>query len=82
MSKRKMEKLDYIDFMNLDKVSLKDNYPLPKMDHILQKVVGDERISITNGFYGYNQINVIPEDKKKHSPHHGEPLRMPKRHLD
>lgn len=29
-----------IDFRNLNRVSLKDNYPLPKMDHILQKVVG------------------------------------------
>ena len=24
-----------IDFQNLNKVSMKDNYPLPKMDHIL-----------------------------------------------
>jgi hypothetical protein len=24
-----------IDFRNLNKVSMKDNYPLPKMDHIL-----------------------------------------------
>jgi hypothetical protein len=24
-----------VDFRNLNKVSLKDNYPLPKMDHIL-----------------------------------------------
>jgi hypothetical protein len=29
-----------VDFINLNKVSLKENYPLPKMDHILQKVVG------------------------------------------
>jgi len=29
-----------IDFRNLNKVSLKDNYPLPKMDHLLQRVVG------------------------------------------
>lgn len=28
-----------IDFRNLNRVSLKDNYPLPKMDHILQRVV-------------------------------------------
>ena len=27
-------------FRNLKRVSLKDNYPLPKMDHILQRVVG------------------------------------------
>ncbi|WP_208081203.1 hypothetical protein, partial [Bacteroides uniformis] len=29
-----------IDFRDLNKASLKDNYPLPKMDHILQRVVG------------------------------------------
>jgi hypothetical protein len=29
-----------IDFRNLNKESLKDNYPLPKMDHLLQRVVG------------------------------------------
>ena len=29
-----------VDFQNLNRVSLKDNYPLPKMDCILQKVVG------------------------------------------
>ena len=29
-----------VDFRNLNKVSLKDNYPLPKMDHILLRVVG------------------------------------------
>ena len=31
-----------IDFSNLNKVSIKDNYPLPKMDHILQKVIGEK----------------------------------------
>ena len=54
-----------IDFRNLNKVSLKDNYPLPKMEHILQKVVGSERISTMDGFSGYNQIKVLPEDKEK-----------------
>eukprot|EP00253_Pinus_taeda_P014994 PITA_14994 len=45
-----------IDFRNLNKVSLKDNYPLPKMDHILQRVVGSSRISLLDGYSGYNQI--------------------------
>ena len=49
-----------IDFRNLNKVSMKDNYPLPKMDHILQQVVGVERISMLDGFSGYNQIKVLP----------------------
>ena len=54
-----------IDFRNLNKVSMKDNYPLPKMDHILQKVVGAKRILMMDGFSGYNQIKVLPEDKEK-----------------
>ena len=43
-----------VDFRNLNKVSLKDNYPLPKMDQILQKIVGLERIYTMDGFFGYN----------------------------
>jgi len=30
----------YVDFRNLIIKSLKDNYPLPSMDHLLQKVTG------------------------------------------
>ena len=54
-----------IDFRNLNKVSLKDNYPLPKMEHILQKVVGSERISTMDGFFGHNKVKVFPEDQEK-----------------
>ena len=52
-----------IDFKNLNKVSLKDNYPLPKMDQILQRVVGSERLSTFDGFFGYNQVKVFPGDQ-------------------
>ena len=54
-----------VDFRNLNKVSLKDNYPLPKMDHILQRVVGSSRISLLDGFSGYNQILLQEEDQAK-----------------
>jgi hypothetical protein len=54
-----------IDFINLNKVSLKDNYPLPKMDHILQKVVGASRISLLDGFSDYNQVLLHPDDQEK-----------------
>ena len=40
-----------IDFRNLNRASLKDNYPLPKMEHILQRVVGSKRISLLDGFF-------------------------------
>ena len=49
-----------IDFRNLNRASIKDNYPLPKMEHILQRVVGSNRISLLEGFSRYNQVLVLP----------------------
>ena len=54
-----------VDFRNLNQVSLKDNYPLPKMDHILQRVVGSQRMSMLDGFLGYNEVAVHPKDQEK-----------------
>ena len=54
-----------VDFQNLNRVSLKDNYPLPKMDYILQKVVVSHKMSMLDGFSGYNQIMVHPYDQEK-----------------
>lgn len=54
-----------VDLRNVNKVSLKDNYPLPKMDHILQRVVGSSRVSLLNDFSGYNQILVHLDDQEK-----------------
>lgn len=54
-----------IDFRNLNRVSLKDNYPLPRMDHILQRVFRSQIISTLDGFSGYNQIMVHVEDQEK-----------------
>jgi hypothetical protein len=54
-----------VDFRNLNRSSKKDNYPLPKMEHILQRVTGSSRMSMIDGFSGYNQISVLPEDREK-----------------
>ena len=54
-----------IDFRILNKVSLKENYPLLKMDHILQRVVGSSRMSLLDGYSGYNQILVHEDDQLK-----------------
>ena len=35
------------------------------MDHILQMVFGSSRISLLDGFSGYNQILIQPEDRPK-----------------
>ena len=50
-----------VDFRNLNRSSKKDNYPLPKMEHILQRVTGSYRMSMIEGYSGYNQISILPE---------------------
>eukprot|EP00253_Pinus_taeda_P012194 PITA_12194 len=40
-------------------------YPLPKMDHILQRVVGASRMSLLDGYFGYNQVSVHEDDQEK-----------------
>jgi hypothetical protein len=54
-----------VDFRNLNKCSKKDNYPFPKMEHILQRVSGASVMSFIDGFSGYNQISVHPDDREK-----------------
>jgi hypothetical protein len=54
-----------VGFRNLNMSSKKDNYPLPNMEHILQRVIGASMISMIDGFCGYNQISVMPEDREK-----------------
>jgi hypothetical protein len=54
-----------VDFRNLNQSSLKVNYPLPKMDYVLEKVGGANRISMIDGFLGYNQISVHEDDREK-----------------
>eukprot|EP00253_Pinus_taeda_P019263 PITA_19263 len=54
-----------IDFWNLNKACLKDNFPLPPMEQILQAVAGSELMSFLDGFSGYNQVLVHPDDQLK-----------------
>jgi hypothetical protein len=54
-----------VDFKNLNRISKKDNYPLSKMEHILQRVTGSSRMSMIDVFFGYNQISVMSEDREK-----------------
>jgi hypothetical protein len=56
-----------VDFRNLNRSSRKDNHPLPKMEHILQRVTDASRMSMIDCFSGYNQIFFLPEDREKTS---------------
>jgi hypothetical protein len=54
-----------VDFCNLNQLSLKDNYPLPNMEHLLQRVKGTGMMSMLDGFFGYNQVLLKREYQLK-----------------
>ena len=45
-----------LDYRNLNQASLKDNFSLPNMDHLLQTAASSKMMSMLDGFLGYNQI--------------------------
>ena len=49
----------------MNRESLKDNYLVPAMEQILQRVFGSSMLSLLDGFSGYNQVLVAKEDRLK-----------------
>jgi hypothetical protein len=54
-----------VDFHDLNKGSLKDEFPLPNIDMIVDLIVLHSLLSFMDGFFGYNQIFINPQDKYK-----------------
>ena len=54
-----------IDFHNLNRASLKDNYLVLSMEQILQSVSRSSLLSLLYGFSIYNQVLVEKEDRLK-----------------
>jgi hypothetical protein len=52
-----------IDFTSLNKACPKDNFPLPRIDKIVDSAAGCEVISLLDCFSGYHQIYMTEEDK-------------------
>ena len=44
---------------------MEDNYPLPDMDTLLQRVTMSGIMSMLDGFSGYNQVLIKKEDRHK-----------------
>ena len=54
--------------VNLKKVNvetIRDHYPLPIMDHVLERVAGKQAYSFLDDFSGYNQVSIKQEDQHK-----------------
>ena len=56
-----------IDFRNLNKVTSKDEYPMPIADMLINEAFGHRVISFLDGNAGYNQIFMAEEHMSKMS---------------
>ena len=54
-----------VDYRDLNRASLKDNFPLPHMDVLVDNTAQDKVFSLMDGFSGYNQIKMAPKDMEK-----------------
>nr|AAM08798.1 Putative retroelement [Oryza sativa Japonica Group]AAP52973.1 retrotransposon protein, putative, unclassified [Oryza sativa Japonica Group] len=54
-----------IDFRNLNKATLKDEYPMPVADQLVDAASGHRILSFMDGNAGYNQIFMAEEDIHK-----------------
>ena len=54
-----------MDFRDLNLACPKDDFPLPNIDMIVDMMAGYEMYSLMDGFSGYNQIKIAPEDQEK-----------------
>ncbi|RDX73875.1 hypothetical protein CR513_46446, partial [Mucuna pruriens] len=55
----------YVDYRDLSRASLKDNFPLPHIDLLVGNTAQHSCYSFMDGFSGYNQIQMAFEDKEK-----------------
>ena len=54
-----------IDYRRLNDATKKDHFPLPFIDQMLDKLAGHQFYCFLDGYSGYNQIIVDPEDQEK-----------------
>ena len=54
-----------IDYRKLNAVTKKDHFPLPFIDQILDKLSGQGFYCFLDGYSGYNQLAIHPDDEEK-----------------
>jgi len=53
-----------VDFRDLNNACPKDNFPLPIIEFLVDATTGFGALSFMDGFSGYNQIKMNPEDEE------------------
>ncbi|GKC47721.1 putative nucleotidyltransferase, ribonuclease H [Tanacetum coccineum] len=54
-----------IDYHKLNDATRKDHFPLPFIDQMLERLCGNEYYCFLDGFSGFFQIPIAPEDQEK-----------------
>ena len=54
-----------VDYTNLNDVCLKNGFPLPRIDHIVNATVRHGMLSFLDVFSGYDQIPMFQPDEEK-----------------
>ena len=54
-----------VDFRDLNKACLKDDFPLPHIDVLVDNMAGSALMSFMDGFLGYNQIKMAAKGMTK-----------------
>jgi hypothetical protein len=54
-----------IDYRKLNTATRKDHFPLPFIDQMVEQLAGHEYYYFLDGYSGYNQVPVDPEDQEK-----------------
>ena len=54
-----------IDYRKLNTATKKDNFHLPFIDQMLDRLAGHHHFCFLDGYSGYNQIAIAPEDQEK-----------------
>nr|GEW48270.1 reverse transcriptase domain-containing protein [Tanacetum cinerariifolium] len=54
-----------IDYRKLNDATRKDHFSLPFMDQMLERLAGNEFYCFLDGFSGYFQIRIYPQDQEK-----------------
>ena len=56
-----------VDFTDLNKACLKDPFPLPRIDQLVNVTIGHPQMSFLDAFQGYHQIPLALDDQEKTS---------------
>ncbi|KAM1362954.1 hypothetical protein ACFX2H_027715 [Malus domestica] len=53
------------DYRKINSTTRKDHFPVPFIDQMLERLAGHSHYCFLDGYSGYNQIAVAPEDQEK-----------------